>query len=128
MFTVGVAVGLEQLVQLKPPDGAHEYVPPPLEVSNTLSPRFIVVDVPATATGDGLTVIVVVVELLPFALEAVSVTVYVPGPLKQTCPGFCNDDVGGVPFGKVQVQAVGELVLASVNKIQLPSQILVAED
>ena len=85
------------------------------------------VEVPAIAIGLGFTVITCVVVFVPFTFETVSVTEYVPGPLKQTTPGFCCNELDGVPFGKVHVHAVGEFVLASVNVMQFPSQIVVAD-
>jgi hypothetical protein len=88
----------------------------------------IVADVPAVAAGEGFTVITVVVVLLPFEFDTTRVTVSVPAPLKQTVPGFCCVEDGGVPPWNVHDQAVGEPVLASEKLMQFPSQTEVDEE
>lgn len=73
-----------------------------------LFPAQIVPDVVVVVTvGDGFIVITCVVELVPFAFEEVSVTVYVPAVAQEIPEGFCAVDVDGVAFGKVQFHAVG---------------------
>ena len=51
VLTVGVAVGFEQVLQLNPVDGLHEYVPPPPLVIFTELPMQIVELGAALITG-----------------------------------------------------------------------------
>ena len=74
-----------------------------------------------------VTVIFCVVELLPPALVAVSCTVYVPAAAQVTPVGFCEEEVAGVPLGKVQLQEVGELVELSVKFTEVPTHTEVDE-
>lgn len=124
---MGFAVGFGHEVQLSPVAGAQLYVPPPVPFSTVLLPVVMGTKEPASATGVGFTVITVVEVLLPKLFEETSVTVYVPGVLQHTEPGFCNVDVAGVPFGKVHVQVSGRPVLLSEKLMQLPSQIVVCD-
>ena len=78
VVTVGVAVGLAQLLQLRLPEGNHEYVLPPealsfiLEPSQTLS----LAGVAVTFGGVGSIRVVMVLYLHP--APSVTIRVYVP--------------------------------------------------
>lgn len=51
------------------------------------------------------------------ALDATSVTVYVPGVVHVTVGGFCKADEDGVPLGNVHVHEVAFTVVWLVNVI-----------
>ena len=69
----GEATGLEQLAQLNPVDGDHEYVIPPEEVRFADEPEIIIALVPATAVGPlEFTTEVVKVCVQPFASVTVT--------------------------------------------------------
>jgi hypothetical protein len=107
--------------------GFHTYVEAPLALSVEVCPAQMLVGVAvAMIVGFGFTVITTVEFVLPFALVAVNVTVYVPGVAQVTPVTFCDVDEGGVPLGKVHDQLVGLPVEASVKFTGVPTQTLVA--
>ena len=99
---MGFAVTLAPVVALSPVAGPQVYVVAPLAVKPVLLPEQIVADAGVLVTvGFALTVITVVEVLEPLALVAVSVTVYVPGFVQQTLPGFCAVELAAAPQGVI---------------------------
>jgi hypothetical protein len=77
VVTVGVAVGLGQVVQLRPVEGDQLYVEAPLAVRETFPPIHIAgAEGVTVTTGNGCTVTVTVAVFVQ-PLEEVPVTVYV---------------------------------------------------
>jgi hypothetical protein len=70
---VGFALGFETVVLLRPVAGLHTNVLPPLALSDVLLPIQIAVEVPAFATGLGLTVTVTLAVLEQVPLDTVTV-------------------------------------------------------